>query len=89
VVLEKDGKSVGPIMSKTRKHCMESRAKKHCKHNKQRKTNWTGHMFRRNCLLKHFIAGKAEGMGIRGKRLKQLLNKLKERRIYWKWKEKH
>jgi hypothetical protein len=44
--------------------------KKNCTRNKQRKNNWIGHIFRRNCLLKHFIAGKVEGMGIRGKRLK-------------------
>jgi len=72
-----------------RKLYMESRAKKRCKHNKQRKTNWTGHVFRRNCLLKHFIVGKVEGMEIRGKRLKHPLDDLEERRIYWKWKEKH
>jgi len=28
---------------------------------KQRKVNWTGHILRRNCLLKHVIKGKTEG----------------------------
>jgi hypothetical protein len=28
---------------------------------KRRKTNWIGHMLRRNCLLKHVIEGKIEG----------------------------
>jgi hypothetical protein len=28
---------------------------------KRRKTNWLGHIVRRNCLLKHVIEGKIEG----------------------------
>jgi hypothetical protein len=28
---------------------------------KRRKANWIGHIFRRNCLLKHVIEGKVEG----------------------------
>ena len=27
---------------------------------KRRKTNWIGHILRRNCLLKHVTAGKME-----------------------------
>jgi hypothetical protein len=46
---------------------------------------------RRNCLLKHAIEGKLEGrieiMGKRGRRHKQLLDDLKEKRRYWKLKE--
>jgi hypothetical protein len=30
---------------------------------KQRKANWTGHILRRGCLLKHIIEGKMEGTG--------------------------
>jgi hypothetical protein len=45
----------------------------------------------RNCLLKHVIEGKIEGrievMGRRGRRRKQLLDDLKEKRGYWKFKE--
>jgi hypothetical protein len=41
-------------------------------------------MLRRNCLLKHDIEGKREGRievtGRRGKRLKQLLDDLKEKK---------
>jgi len=44
----------------------------------RRKAIWTGHILRRNCLLKHIIARKVEGRievkGRRGRRLKQLLN---------------
>jgi hypothetical protein len=29
---------------------------------KRRKANWIGHILRRNCLLKHGIEGKLEGM---------------------------
>jgi hypothetical protein len=58
---------------------------------KRRKANWIGHILRRNCLLKHVIEGKLEErikmMGRRGRRRKQLLDDLKEKRGYWKLKE--
>jgi hypothetical protein len=58
---------------------------------KIRKTNWIGHILRRNCLLKQVIEGKLEGRiemtGRRGRRLTQLLDDLKEKRRYWKLKE--
>jgi hypothetical protein len=45
----------------------------------------------RNCLLKHMIEGKLEGRiemtGRWGRRRKQLLDDLKEKRQYWKLKE--
>jgi hypothetical protein len=41
--------------------------------------------------MKHVIEGKIEGrievMGRRGRRCKELLDDLKERRVYWKLKE--
>jgi len=44
----------------------------------RRKANWIGHIMRRNCLLKHVIEGKIEGMkkvaGRRGRRRYQILN---------------
>jgi hypothetical protein len=53
---------------------------------KRRKANWTGHISRRNCLLKHVIEGKLEGRiertGRRGRRRTQLLDGLKEKRRY-------
>jgi hypothetical protein len=58
---------------------------------KRRKANWIGHILRRNCLLKHAVEGKLEGRiemtGRRGRRRKQLLNDLKEKRRYWELKE--
>jgi hypothetical protein len=58
---------------------------------KRRKVNWIGHILHRNCLLKHVIEGKLDGriamMGRRGRRRKQLLDDLKEKRKYWKLKE--
>jgi hypothetical protein len=55
---------------------------------KRRKANWIGHSLRRNCLLKHVIEGKLEGRtGRQGRRRKQLLDDLKEKRRYWKLKE--
>jgi hypothetical protein len=58
---------------------------------KRRKANWIGHILRRNCLLKHVIEGKLEGRiemtGRCGRRRKQLLDDLKEKRRYWKLEE--
>jgi hypothetical protein len=55
------------------------------------KANWIGHILRRNCVLKHAIEGKLKGRiemtGRRGRRRKQLLGDLKEKRRYWKLKE--
>jgi hypothetical protein len=57
---------------------------------KRRKANWTGHILRRNCLLKHVSEGKIEGMievtGRRGRRRKQLLENFKEKKVYLKLK---
>jgi len=57
----------------------------------RRMGKWTGHILRRNCLLKHVIEGKIEGRigvtGRRGKRRKQLLDDLNEKREYLKLKE--
>jgi hypothetical protein len=58
---------------------------------KRTKANWIGHILRRNCLLKHVIEGKLEGRiemtGRRGRRRKQLLDDLKEKKRYWKLKD--
>ena len=48
---------------------------------KRRKGNWIGQILRRNRLLKHFIEGKIEGTGRRGRRSKQLLDKFKEKEV--------
>jgi hypothetical protein len=51
---------------------------------KRRKANWIGYILRRNCLLKHVIKEKLEGRtevtGRRGRRRRQLLDDLKEKR---------
>jgi hypothetical protein len=53
---------------------------------RKRKDNWSGHILRRNCLLKQVIEGKIKGaMEVtrrRGKRRKKLLDDLKDRRGY-------
>jgi hypothetical protein len=58
---------------------------------RRRKADWVGHIFGRNCLLKHVIEGKLEERiemtGRRGRRRKQLLDDFKEKRGYWKLKE--
>ena len=58
---------------------------------KKKKANWTGHILRRKCLLKHVIEGNIEGRievtGRPGRRLIQLLDDLKETRGYCNLKE--
>jgi hypothetical protein len=58
----------------------------------KRKANWFGHILLRNCLLQRVTEGKIQG-GIevterQGRRLKKLLDGLKERREYSHLKEK-
>jgi len=57
----------------------------------KRKANWIGDILRRNCLIQRVIEGKIKG-GIevterRGRRRRELLDDLKERRGYSHWKE--
>ena len=51
---------------------------------RKRKTNWIGHILRRNCLLQKVIEGKIKGQievtKRRGRRCKKLLDDLKDRR---------
>ena len=58
---------------------------------RKRKANWIGHILHRNCLLKQVIEGKIKGeMEVtrrRGRRLKKLLDDLKDRRGYCHLKE--
>jgi hypothetical protein len=50
------------------------------------KANWIGQILPRNCLLRQVIEGKIKGgmevRGRRGRRLRKLLDDLKERRGY-------
>jgi hypothetical protein len=54
---------------------------------KRRKANWIGHILRRNCRNEGKIEGRIKVTGRRGKRRKQLLDDLKEKRGHWKLKE--
>ena len=51
---------------------------------KRRKDYWIGHIVRRNCLVKHIVEEKIDGVvevtGRRGRRRKQLLDDIKERK---------
>ena len=55
------------------------------------KSNWIGHLLRRNCLLKQVIEGKIKGeievARRQGRRRKKLLDDLKDRRGYCRLKE--
>jgi hypothetical protein len=58
---------------------------------KRKNANRTGHMSRRNCVLKHVSEGKIERREVKGRRKitsKQLLDNLQEERRSWKLKEK-
>jgi hypothetical protein len=58
---------------------------------KRRKASWIGHVLCSSCLLNYVTEGKIEGRievtGKRGRRRKQLMDDLKEKRGYWKLKE--
>ena len=58
---------------------------------RKRKTNWIGHILRRNCLLQRVIEGKIQGgievTGRQGRRRRKLLDDLKEIRGYSHLKE--
>jgi len=62
-----------------------------CSYTRKRKTNWIGHILRRNCLVKQVIEGKIKGeMDVarrRGRGRKKLLDDLKDRRGYSHLKE--
>ena len=54
--------------------------------NKRRKGKWIGHIFRKNCLLKHVIEEKLGVLKRRRRRSKLLLEVFKEKTGYWKLK---
>ena len=58
---------------------------------RKRKSNWIGHVLRRNCFLQQVIEGKIKGQievtRRRGRRRKKLLDDLKDRRGYCQLKE--
>jgi hypothetical protein len=53
---------------------------------KKKMADWIGHILRRNCLLKYVIEGKIEVARGRKRRLRELLDDLKENRGCWKLK---
>jgi hypothetical protein len=61
-------------------------------HTIKRKANWIEHILHMNCLLKGIIHGKIGGgiyvMRRHGRRCKQLLDDLQEKRGDWKLKQK-
>jgi hypothetical protein len=76
---------------KIKKYYKESRRTEVPNILKRGRANWIGHILRRDSLLKHVKEGKMEERvevtGRGGRRRKQLLDGLKEKRGYWKLKE--
>jgi len=75
-----------------KKHYLTVKKERNILHEiRKRKANWIGHILLRNCLLQRVIEGKIkEGIevtGRRGRRRRELLNDLKERRGYTLLKE--
>jgi hypothetical protein len=71
---------------------LESRREGKILHTLKRGTvNWIGHFLPRNCFLKRLTKEKMEGkMAVtrrRGRKCEQLLDNLKEKRRYWKFKK--
>jgi hypothetical protein len=66
-----------------KQHYKESR-RKEISYKKYKEGNWLGHILFRNCFLKHFFEEKIEGMievtERRGRKCKQLLDNLKEKK---------
>jgi hypothetical protein len=58
---------------------------------RKRRANWIGHILRRNCILQRVTQGKIQGeievTGRQGRRRRNLLDDLKERRGYTHLKE--
>jgi len=85
-------RSVGPIMWEMKKCLLRVNEQRNILHEIRKwKANWIGHIVRRNCLLKQVIEGKIKGeMEVeirRGRRRKELLDDLKDRRGYSHLKE--
>jgi hypothetical protein len=92
VLLEKDGEDQLARSCEKWRITKSQRWEEYHTNNKKRKANWTGHILCRNCFLKHVIEGNIEGRvkvtGRRGRRGKRPLDHLKEKKRYWKLKEK-
>jgi hypothetical protein len=74
-------RSVGSIMCEMKKCYKKNEERNILPIIKWRRATWNGHIFRRNCLLKHNIDGKIEGMlevtGRRGRQCTKLLDDVK------------
>ena len=87
MVLEKGGEDqLDRSCVKLRSIAQSQEGEEYSTYSKSRKANRFGHIFCRNCLLKHVIEGKMKETR-RGGIRKQLLDGLKETRVYWKLKE--
>ena len=83
---------VGPIMWEMEEVLRRVNEQRNILHEiRKRKTNWIGHIFHRNCLLKQVIEGKVKGeMEVTrrwGRSCKKLLDDLEDRKGYAHLKE--
>jgi hypothetical protein len=64
VVLEKDGKISRTAHVRNENVLLRVKKQRNVLHEiRKRKTNWIGHILRRNCLLQQVIEGKIQGGG--------------------------
>jgi hypothetical protein len=61
VLLEKDGGQLGRSCERKRSVTYSERREEYHTYSKQKKANWIGHSWRRNCLLEHVVEGEMEG----------------------------
>jgi hypothetical protein len=87
VVLEKDG--ADHVRKEVLHRAKEERNIQ--KTIKRGNDKWSGHILRRNCILKHVIEGnmgdRIEVKGRRGRKRKELVDDCKETAGYWKLKQ--
>jgi hypothetical protein len=68
VGLEKDGENCTHLVNNEEVLRRVNRGRKILHKIKGRKADWICYVFRKNCLLKHVIEEKIEGIGRRGRR---------------------
>lgn len=87
-MLENDGEDQSNGSCEKRKSITQNRKRKNVRHTiKRSKANWIGNILYTNCRLKQIAEEKVQGTKRPGRRRKQLVSDVKEKRRYWNFKE--